>query len=43
VRWGLPDAAVITALIPVTIGLGVVYLLLHLPASQGPFTLIDAH
>ena len=42
VRWGLPDAAIVTALIPVTIGLGVVYLLLHLPASLGPFTLISS-
>jgi uncharacterized protein len=42
VRWGLPDAAIVTALIPVTIGLGVVYLLLRLPASQGPFTLISS-
>lgn len=42
VRWGLPDAAVVLAVFAVTIGLSLLYLVVHLPASQGPFDLISA-
>lgn len=42
IRWGLPDAAIVIGIFLVTIGLSFLYLVLHLPAAQGPFTLVDA-
>ena len=40
VRWGLPDAAVVLGLFAVVVLLGYGYLLLRLPAKQGPFELV---
>jgi membrane protease YdiL (CAAX protease family) len=41
VRWGLPDAAIVIGIFPVTIGLSFLYLVLRLPAAEGPFTFIS--
>jgi membrane protease YdiL (CAAX protease family) len=42
VRWGVPDAAIVIAIFPVTIGLSLLYLVLRLPASSGLFSFVGA-
>lgn len=42
VRWGLPDAAVVLGLIVVSLGLGMLYLFLRLPATFNVFELVFA-
>ena len=41
VRWGIPDAVIVTLLLPLMIALGIGYLLLRLPAQQGPFDFVS--
>jgi len=42
VRWGLPDAAIVLSLFFVALGLGLLYLVLRLPASFNVFQLVFA-
>jgi len=42
VRWGLPDAAIVLSLFFVALGLGLLYLVLRLPATANVFQLVFA-